>query len=628
MNSLILAAIASFFKTFCDMFQKSGVFKLITKISDAFSRSWENSVIMTALRSDKRDGEAVKSTTGKILRLPFTVLEGMCNSIGEFLRKKSENSVICALCNTYVQNFMAVNIRFFGMMLLSASLICTFLGFAIRGNVSRISLAFALIGGVASLVNYNVMGFLNPSKVVTFIKSCAGFRGLNFEFYSNEKTRGISRITLAVIVGALSGGVMCFNMLYGAAIPFAIFGALLVLFCPAAGVFAAVFAAPIVPTMLLALVCLWTGFSLVLHSLCDKDFHWRFEGVGFTILLFLAVLFISSLLSFAPLGSLKVWAMYFVFALFYFVIINTIKTKNQFYSLLRVFVISGAFVALYGVMQYVFGWTTSNAWIDETMFENETMRVYSTLANPNVLGEFLLLVLPVAAVFAIKDKCKYLSKWAYIAMFGLLGLCLVLTQSRGCWIGFMLSVVVFVTFYEGRWWSCIPIFVLLLPIFLPDTVIDRFASVGNMEDSSTSYRVYIWMATIGMMKHYWLGGIGMGEAAFGEVYPFFMYNTIIAPHSHNTFLQLLVESGISGLGVFIAMQVVFMVKMHTLYRMDYKKNRDSTTALALACGVIAFLAQSMFDYTFYNYRVMAIFFMVMAFGIALKYIKSGEEEIA
>ena len=628
MNSLILATLGAFFKAFSGLFQKSALFTLINKISGACSKSWENSTIMTALRRDSRDGMAVKSATGRFLRLPFTVLEKMRYGLGAFLKEKSKNSVFCTLSRTYVQNFMAVNVKFFGIMLLCMSLAYTFIKFAMSGSLSKISLIAAVFGAIISLVNFNLMGFLNPSKVVTFVKNAAGFRGLNFEFYDEKETKGVSRIVLAAVTGFISGAVMSFMPLYGIAVPFLLFGALLVLFYPIVGVFAAVFIAPIMPTMVLAAACLWTGISLILHSLTDEGFRWRFDGVGVCILIFLAVLFISSLTSFAPVGSLKVWAMYFVFTLFYFVIINTIKTKNQMYSLLKVFVISGALVALYGVMQYVFGWTTSNAWIDETMFENDTMRVYSTLANPNVLGEFLLLVLPVAAVFAIKEKCKYLSKWAYLAMFGVLGLCLVLTQSRGCWIGFMLSVVVFVTFYEGRWWACIPLVILLLPMIVPDTVVDRIASVGNMEDSSTSYRVYIWMGTLGMMKHYWLGGIGMGEAAFSQVYPLFMYNAIIAPHSHNTFLQLLVESGIGGLGIFLVMQGVFMVKMHTLYQMDYKKNRDSAMALALGCGVIAFLAQSMFDYTFYNYRVMAIFFMVMAFGTALKYIKSGEEEIA
>jgi hypothetical protein len=49
-------------------------------------------------------------------------------------------------------------------------------------------------------------------------------------------------------------------------------------------------------------------------------------------------------------------------------------------------------------------------------------------------------------------------------------------------------------------------------------------------------------------------------------------------------------------------------------------------SLALASGIIGFLAQSMFDYTFYNYRVMSIMFMVLAVGMALYHIK--REEIA
>jgi O-antigen ligase len=283
-------------------------------------------------------------------------------------------------------------------------------------------------------------------------------------------------------------------------------------------------------------------------------------------------------------------------------------------------------VALYGIMQYVFGWTTSNAWIDEEMFEDSTMRVYSTLGNPNVLGEYLLLVLPVAAVYMIKNKFSELSKYAYAAMFLVLALCLVLTQSRGCWIGFMLSVFIFVTFYEGKLWGLIPIALCILPFIVPQTIIDRIMSIGNMSDSSTSYRVYIWMGTLGLLKHFWIGGIGMGEAAFAKVYPFFSYNAIVAPHSHNTFLQLTVEAGIGALIVFIVTNAVFVKKMSDNYRLDDKKSLDSAMSLALASGIIGFLAQSMFDYTFYNYRVMSIMFMVLAVGMALYHIK--KEEIA
>ena len=59
-------------------------------------------------------------------------------------------------------------------------------------------------------------------------------------------------------------------------------------------------------------------------------------------------------------------------------------------------------------------------------------------------------------------------------------------------------------------------------------------------------------------------------------------------------------------------------------RMDDKKSMDSMLALALGSGVIGFLAQSMFDYTFYNYRVMAVFFMVLGLGLALKHLKTTD----
>ncbi len=617
MNSFILSSLAAFCKSFANAFKESGLCRLLMKIYNGISTSWKNSRIMTAVRNPgKENGNSVAA---KILFSPFTFLAYLKRKIGGFLKENVRGSFICAWAKKYMQNFMAVNTRFFGIMLVGASI-----AYCTVGHLSKIALAAGAVGAIMCIFNYNLMGFLNPSKFVSFVKSAAGFKDVDFEFYNENETKGVLRLVLSLLAGLLTGAVMCKSMLFGAAVPFAAFGAILVLYAPITGVYAAVFAAPFVPTMVLAALCIWTAFSLVIKSLITDDFKWKKDGVGIFIILMLAVLLISSLTSFARMGSMKVWLMYFVFLAFYFVIINTVKTKEQLYGLLKLFVISGALVALYGIMQYAFGWTTTNAWIDEEMFEDSTMRVYSTLGNPNVLGEYLLLVLPLAAVYMIKYKWKEISKWAYGAIFLVLALCLVLTQSRGCWIGFILSVIIFVTFYEGKWWGFIPIVLCILPFVIPQTIVDRIMSVGNMQDSSTSYRVYIWLGTLGMMKHYWLGGIGMGEAAFSQVYPFFSYNAIVAPHSHNTFLQLLVEAGISGLIVFVIMQVVFIKNMSNVYRLGEKKSINSMLSLALASGVIGFLAQSMFDYTFYNYRVMAIFFMVLALGMSLKHITSAD----
>ncbi len=621
LNSMIMNSIIGFVKGLGKMFEHTWIYSLIMRIYTAFSKSWKNSAIMTFFKGNSQEEISQKSVIWKIFRLPFVFLEWIGKKIGDRLNYAVVHSRFCTWGRCYIQNFMAINSRFFGIMMLTAGLSAFLVKFAVDGYMMKVLLAVAAVGAVLTMFNCNFMAFLNPSWVVKFVKCCAGFREIDFEFFDEIKTNGIARLVLAALVGIVTGvAMMTVSPMIGILIPFALFGMLAVLWKPIIGVYAAVVVAPIVPTMLLAGVCIWTAMSLVIYSWLHDGFKWKIDGVGVGIILLLAVLFVSSALSFAMLGSLKVWSMYLVFAGFYIVIINTVETKEALYALLRLFVISGALVALYGVCQYVFGWTTANAWIDETMFEDETMRVYSTLGNPNVLGEFLLLVIPVSAVFMIKDAWKHSSKYVYAGMFLLAFLCLILTQSRGCWIGFMLAAVIFVTFCEGRLWSLLPLVILLLPLVIPDTIVDRIMSVGNMEDSSTSYRVYIWLATLGMLKTYWLGGIGMGEAAFNEVYPFYSYNAIVAPHSHNTFLQLTVEAGVGALIVFVVTQIVFVKKMQSVYAMNDKKSLDSVTALAIGSGVVGFLAQSMFDYTFYNYRVMCIFFMVMALGTALKYV--------
>ncbi|MBR0365698.1 MAG: O-antigen ligase family protein [Clostridia bacterium] len=621
MNSLIITSFVTFINAFKAKFTESRLWHIINTVYNTISRWWRESVVMAFAEGGK--ATVAGSKIARVLYLPFDILEFIAKKLHKTVSKGIEDSIICELGRQYVHNFMALNTRFWGVMLLSATVVFEAMHIVFGRGLNIYIAVLAAVGAILTVMNYNFTGFCTGSKVMEFIKACAGVSDITFDFYDENKTVGGLRLIPAAAVGIITGVVMISVPLYGVLIPFAAFGMLLVLEYPITGVYAAVFVAPLIPfsSMPLAGICLWTMMSLVIKSVCDEDFRWKRDGLGAALIAFVLVLFISCLFSFARTQSLIVWCMYFIFITFYFAIINTIETRTQLYGLLRLFVISGTLVALYGVMQYAFGWTTTNAWIDEEMFEDDTMRVFSTLANPNVLGEYLLLVLPVSAVFFLKDKAKSLSKWVYLAMTGLIFLCLILTQSRGCWLGFMLTVAIFVTFYEGRWWALIPLLMCIIPFIIPQTIVDRLASVGNMDDSSTSYRVYIWMGAIGILRHYIAGGIGMGEAAFNEVYPFFSYNAITAPHSHNTFLQLLVESGIPALVAFLAVVVIYLRNTRLIYREQDKKSVDSAMSLALAAGVCGFLFQSLFDYTFYNYRVMAVFFMVPAMTMCYRYIR-------
>lgn len=619
MNSLILDALFSIGRCIKNIFINSAFYRLINAVFMFFSNGWKNSAIMSFLRKNERVGMSKKSIFYNVAHFPFLLFEYLNDVIGQKLSFAISNSFILNVVKSYVTELLLLDTKVLGALLLSWLV-------SVQITSGEFSLVFGIVGIIAALMlicNSKITYLFKNSFFAKVAFSVFGFEMPEYDISCKITKKRSYSIVFSVILGLVSGilPVKFAVLLFGGLI-----GASIVLMYPVCGVFLTVFAAPFVPTMILAAVCLLTFGSLIIKSICEEGFRWNFDGLGNALVVFLVYMLVSCFLSFAPEKSLMVWAMYFVFVGFYFVIINTIKTKEQLISILKVFVIAGLIVSLYGVMQYAFGWTEAqNSWIDEEMFEDAVVRIDSTMENPNVLGEFLLLFLPLAAVFMIKEKYTKLSKYVFSFAFVVGGLCMLLTQSRGCWLGLILSAAVFITFYNGKLWALLPLLLLALPFVMPQTMVDRMMSVGNLEDSSTSYRVFIWMGTFKMLKDFWLGGIGMGEGAFRIVYPLYSYNQIIAPHSHNTYLQLLVEGGIGALLIFITIMLVFLKKLSVSFREAKKGSEINLIALAIGSGVIGFLLQSMFDYTFYNYRMMAMFFMVVALGMSLKFIKEEHE---
>ncbi|MBR4173688.1 MAG: O-antigen ligase family protein [Clostridia bacterium] len=605
MNSVIISALISFGKKIGAVFHASFIYRAFIMVYSAFSRSWHNSVIMNKIKGTGAKGREEKTVLYKIVHFPFSILEKIGENGGKSISDAYERSFILRTVFAFLDNALSLNTRFYGVLLLSAALVIQ--------NIPLI-----VIGIAAMLIDFNVTNFFSESRTVKFVTSAVGFPDISWDIYENNNLKKHAAFILAVLVGVLSGILYSKSLIF-AVLPFAaLVGAALVLKYPIIGIFCSAFAAPFVPTMVLVALIVYTSLCVCFEKVREGDFKWKIDSVGTGLGFFLIFMLISSVFSFSRNKSILVWGLYLIFVGYYFIIINAVKTEKQLFSIIKVFVIAGLFVSLYGIAQYLFGWNTSNAWIDEEMFENATMRAYSTMENPNVLGEYLLLVIPLSAFLMLKASFKSLEKWFYMGTFAASTLCMLLTQSRGCWIGLFVSVILFVTFYNGKLWGLVPLFLLLLPFVLPQTMIDRFLSVGNMKDSSTSYRVFIWLGTLSMLRHFWIGGIGMGEGAFRTVYPFYSYNSIIAPHSHNLYLQLLVEGGISALVIFLVTMILYIKKTSMIFSRHGKNSDIGLFALICVSAVIGFLIQSLFDYTFYNYRMMSMFFMLLGFTISLE----------
>ncbi len=253
------------------------------------------------------------------------------------------------------------------------------------------------------------------------------------------------------------------------------------------------------------------------------------------------------------------------------------------------------------------------------MFEDIRMRVYSTLENPNVYGEYLILMIPIAVALFWTEK-GWKKKVFFLGIIGILGIALILTFSRGCWLGIIFALAILALIIDRRF-IFLGIFLLLLaPIVLPDTIIQRITSIGNLEDTSTSYRVNIWLGTIDMLRDYWLSGVGMGITSFNTIYPLYSFNNIKAPHSHNLYLQIIVEYGI--VGFIVMMGVMYNYFKDSIISMKAKKD---IVLGGLIASMLGFLLQSMTDHTWYNYRVVLIFWVMIALTITASKINLKEK---
>ncbi|MBE7004898.1 MAG: hypothetical protein E7425_11610 [Ruminococcaceae bacterium] len=373
--------------------------------------------------------------------------------------------------------------------------------------------------------------------------------------------------------------------------------------------------APLLPTigvLALSLVGIVSALLLALH---EPERALRRNPLALPLAAYAALYLIGALTSVDLRGSVWVTAVTLAFMLFSCVLFHAVDTRARLDALIAAMVTAGAAVSGYGILQYLFGWGyQSAAWVDADLFSSISFRVGSTMENPNMLGQYLTLMIPLGGAKLLSSKGTA-RRLYYFACCGVMCLCMILTFSRGAWLGLMFAGILFFVALQPRLVALLPIAAAVLYVLLPDTVISRFTSIGDMKDRSTSYRVSIWMGTLAMLKDgYWLTGIGPGEAAFNTIYAFYSYEASVAQHSHNLFLQIVCDAGIAALLVFVWLVVRYYRVLGAALLRGIADQGQRLTCIAFASGMLGFLVQAMTDYSFYNYRVMFLFWAYLALG--------------
>ena len=380
------------------------------------------------------------------------------------------------------------------------------------------------------------------------------------------------------------------------------------------GLYLMAFAYPFLPDMLGLLGFLAMGFMVFIRQIIlgEKDFS--VDILGLPIGFFLIYAIINTFTSVNVMGSIRDLALNCAGISFVFAMVNSLNKKEDINVFVSFLMLSSLFAALVGVRQIFTGVVMRPEWTDVENSQDIAVRIYSVFTNPNIFAEYLVMLTPLAVgtMWYTKSMKK---KLTFIIGVGVLLLALLMTMSRGGWLGIFVAAFVFVLIVDKRLLVlAIPIVLIAVP-FLPKSILQRFISIGSNVDSSILYRTKIYQITANIIKDNFINGVGFGYIPFKQVYETYI-RTMPIYHAHNTFLEIFAEGGIIGLLVFLIL-IFSLIKNGLCYLTKSSDKYIKYLGAGAMASLFGILANGMTEHILYMPRIIFTFWILVGLIICL-----------
>ncbi len=232
-------------------------------------------------------------------------------------------------------------------------------------------------------------------------------------------------------------------------------------------------------------------------------------------------------------------------------------------------------------------------------------RVFSTFGNPNFFADYLVLMVPIILSWAICKKS--FPAWCLL---GLTLFNIVLTETKGAWLGLAVTLYVWINLYGLFIPGSIAEFVKRRLVSALVTFIVAFTLIVGMSPylnvHSIPFRVFTWLSTFEMIKTHPVIGTGIGSfkvvySAFRRPHIFHLedkHNTE-TDHSENEHLEVLFDEGIVGFGIYI--WLIFTVTylsakaLNRWKKYSLKEEPRSHYLIGVLAGWLGMLAHNNFD---------------------------------
>lgn len=358
----------------------------------------------------------------------------------------------------------------------------------------------------------------------------------------------------------------------------------------------------------------WAQFAIILATvsllMSGKGVSLPTFG-GVALMIFTAVVLISSVTAYDPSASQAKLIDYFLWVLIIVLIVNIIKTEGQFAVFFLAFLLYSYKMSQFGFRQFVergAGFATWGATGAPGWFHNS--------------GEFgiqMCVFIPMATAYMGAMYGKW-PRWKllFLASFPLTGLVsIVASSSRGALVGIAVVMAWYVVFVrkKQRMRAIVGVGVVALATWLlvPDGSRERFDSAG--EDETSNHRYLRWGEGMEMARRYPVFGVGYENWTVYHKQNFPRgYDSLLA---HNIFIQIVAELGYVGLFCYILMFAsTFWVNFRTR-RLSNRSAADTQYMKYVSYGLDGALVGFAVSGSFITVAYYPYFWINLALTIAL-----------
>jgi O-antigen ligase len=208
--------------------------------------------------------------------------------------------------------------------------------------------------------------------------------------------------------------------------------------------------------------------------------------------------------------------------------------------------------------------------------------------------------------------------WVLLPALGVMGVALLLGQTRSAWLGAGAALLFFMLFMRPKAMLALAPLLVVLFLLLPGAVKQRVASIVDPDDPSNRDRICMVYSGWRLFLDHPLTGVGCNAVPLAVAANQGRYLHPLAkkinPHLHNNFLQLLAERGLLALLAFLAFCIVALREL--IGRLRAAPGPWRYLPAGALFVFIAFLVAGLFEYNYGDseVRFYMLFFLSIPFA--------------